>query len=56
MLIVTTKALEGRYMAVVDIPGEYLSADMDDEAKVVFIGTLSELMVASNTELYRQFV
>ena len=56
MLSATINALEGRDVAVVDISGEYLSADMDDEAKVVFIGTLSELMAASNTELYRQFV
>ena len=40
-------------MAVVDIPGAYLSADMDDEVHVVFRGTLAELMVAADPELYR---
>ena len=43
-------------MAVVDIPWEYLSVDMDDKEHMVFRDTLSELMVAANTALYRTFV
>ena len=43
-------------MAVVDIPGAYLSADMNDEVHVVFRGTLSELMVAEDLELYQPFI
>ena len=41
MLTATIDALEGRYVAVVDIPGEHLSADMDDEVHIVFRGMLS---------------
>ena len=52
MFTATSDALEGRDMVVVDIPGEYLSVDMDDEVHVVFRGTLLELMVATNPELY----
>ena len=43
-------------MAVVDIPGEYLSVDMDNEVHVVFIGTLEELMMAADPTLYRSFL
>ena len=43
-------------MALEDIPGSYLSVDMDDELHVVFRGTLSEMMVVSNPALYWPFV
>ena len=43
-------------MAVVDIPGAYLSADMEDEVHIVFRGTLLEMMVVADPELYRPFV
>ena len=41
MLTATIDTLEGRDLAVVDIPGAYLSADMDNEVHVVSIGTLA---------------
>ena len=56
MLTATINALEGRDVAVVDIPGAYLSADMDDEVHVVLRGTLAEMMVMADPELYRPFV
>ena len=43
-------------MAVVDIPGEYLSADMDDDVLMIFCGTMAELMVAYNPTLYRKYI
>ena len=49
-------ALEGRDVAVVDIPGAYLSADMDNEVHIVFIGRLAEMMVAADPALYQPFV
>ena len=48
MLMETINALEGIDVAVVDIPGAYLSADMDDEVHVVFRGTLAAMMVAAD--------
>ena len=51
MLTSTIDALEGRDVAVVDIPGAYLSADMDDEVHIVFRGALAEMMVAANPAL-----
>ena len=56
MLIATINTLEGQDVAVVDIPGEYLSTDMDDEVHVVFRRTLAETMVMDDPALYRPFV
>ena len=56
MLTATTDALEVRDVALVDIPGAYLSADMDNELHIVFRGTLVDMMVAADTALYRTFV
>ena len=56
MLTATIDTLEGRDVAVVDIPGAYLSADMDDEEHVVFRGTLVEMMLMAYPALYRPFV
>ena len=56
MLTATIDALEGRDVAVVDIPGVYLSVDMDDEVHIVFRGTLADMIVAADPALYRTFV
>ena len=56
MLTATIDSLEGRDVAVVDIPGAYLSAYMDDEVHIVFRGTLAGMMVMANPALYRPFV
>ena len=48
ILVVIINTLEGRDMAVVDIPGAYLSADMNDEVHVVFRSTSEKLMVAAD--------
>ena len=49
-------ALEGRDVAVVDIPGAYLSAEMDDEVFMIFRGIMAELMVAADPKLYRKYI
>ena len=56
ILTATIDALEGRDVLVVDISVEYLSAEMENEAHVVFRGTLAELMVAVDPALYQPFV
>ena len=56
MLTATIDALEVRDGALVDITGAYLIADMDDEVHEVFRGTLAELMMAADPELYRTFM
>ena len=57
MLTATIDALEGRDVAVVDIPWSYLSADMDNEVHVVFRRrTIADIMVIAYPALYRPFV
>ena len=56
MLTATINALEGQEVAVVDIAGAYLSADMDDEVHVVFRGALAEMMVLDDPAQYQPFV
>ena len=56
MLTETINELEGIDVALVDIPGEYLSADMGNKVHVVFRGTLEEMMVADDPALYRPFM
>ena len=43
-------------MALVDIPGAYMSADADNKVHIVLRGTLAEMMVAADPEIYRPFV
>ena len=56
MITTTINALEGRDAVLVDRPGAYLSADMDNEVHVVFRGTLLEMIVMDDPSLYRPFV
>ena len=52
------EAAEHRDVAVVDLPGAYLSADMDDEEEVLMVlrGPLAELMALTAPQVYRKFV
>ena len=56
MLTATINALEERDVVVVDIPGSYLSEDMDCEVHIVFRRTLAEMMVVANPAQYRPFI
>ena len=49
-------ALEGRDVAVVDIPGAYLSENMDDRVHRVLRVTRAELVVAADPALYLPFI
>ena len=56
MLTATIDALEVRDVVIVDIPGAYLSTDMNNEVHAVFREAISEMMMADDTALYRPFV
>jgi hypothetical protein len=56
MLTAVIEAFEERDVACIDIPGAFLSADMDDDVFVVFRGPLAELMVAADPKLYRKYI
>jgi hypothetical protein len=52
----TIEAYEGREVAVVDIPGAYLSADMDGEVIMLLRRRLAELMVKTAPNIYRKYI
>jgi hypothetical protein len=52
----TIEAFEGREVSVVDIPGAYLSADMDEEVIMLLRGRLTELMVKTVPNMYRKYI
>ncbi len=43
-------------MVTIDIPGAFLHANNEDYAIMKMVGTLAELMVKTNPELYRKYV
>ena len=49
-------ALEGREVAVIDIPGAYLHAEMDDVVFVRFHGKVVELLEKIDQKLYKPYV
>ena len=49
-------AHEGRDIAVIDIPGAYLHANMDDAVFVKFQGKMVELLVKIDPKIYRPYV
>jgi hypothetical protein len=52
----TIEAYEGREVTVVDIPGAYLSADMDEEVIILLHGRMAELMVKTAPNTYRNYI
>ena len=52
-----TETAEGRWVAVMDIHGVYLSAGMDDkeETLIVLWGPMADLMVLAAPEVYPKF-
>ena len=52
------EASENRRTAVVDLPGTYLSDNMDDEEEVLMVmrGDLAEMMALAAPEVYRKYV
>jgi len=48
-------AKEGRYIAVTDIPGAFLHADMDQDIHMLLEGTITELIVKLEPKLYRKY-
>jgi len=49
-------AKEGRYVVMMDIPGAFLHADMEDEVHMLLEGTIAELIVKLELSLYRKHI
>jgi len=47
-------AKEGKYVVVTDIPGAFLHADMEGNIHMILEGTISELIVKLEPNLYRK--
>jgi len=56
MLSCAIDTKEGRYIAVTDIPGAFLHADMDQDIHMLLEGTIAELIVELEPKLYRKYI
>jgi hypothetical protein len=56
LITATIDAHEERDVAIVDVPGAFLSADMDGEVIMTIWGRLAELMVKSAPNIYRKYI
>jgi hypothetical protein len=56
LITATIDAFEKREVAIVDVPGAYLTADMDEEVCMCLRGRLAELMVKIAPEIYRKYI
>jgi hypothetical protein len=56
LITYTIDAFEGRYVAIVDVPGAFLTADMDEEVYMCIRGLLAELMVQTSPGIYWKYI
>jgi hypothetical protein len=56
MITAEVEAHDGRDVAVVDAPGAFLSAYMDEEVLMTSRGRLAELMVKTASNIYRKYI
>ena len=56
LLTCVVDAAEGRDVAITDIPGAYLSADMDKIVNLKLEGSLAEIMAQIAPEMYSEYV
>jgi hypothetical protein len=56
LITATIDAYEERDVAIVDVPGAFLSADMDEEVIMTIRGRLVELMVKAAPNIYRKYI
>jgi hypothetical protein len=56
LITATVDAFERREVAIVDVPGAYLTANMDEEVFMCIMGRLAELMVKTAPEIYRKYI
>ena len=45
---------EGRYVALMDLPGAFLHTDVDEEVTTVMEGRLAELMAMTAPQVYQK--
>ena len=52
MLSATINALEERVIAMVDIPGAFMQADIDEVVHTKFEGKIAEMLVKMDPKMY----
>jgi Reverse transcriptase (RNA-dependent DNA polymerase) len=55
-LTAVVDAMEGREVAVVDVPGAFMQADMDELVHVRFTGKMVELLLEIDQEMYLPYI
>ncbi len=55
-LTVIIDALEGRDVAVIDVPGAFMQADMDELVHVRFTGLMVDKLLEIDYEMYAPFI
>ena len=56
LLLCTIDAKEGLDVATVNIPGDFMHADMDETVHVILEGTIAELLVIMYPKLYWKYI
>jgi hypothetical protein len=56
LITATIDAFEGCDVAMVDVPGAFLSAEMDEEVIMTIRGRLADLMVKAAPNVYRKYI
>ena len=56
MMSCAIDAKEGRHVAVTDIPGAFLHADMEEDIHMLLEGTIAELIIKLDPTLYRKYI
>ena len=58
LILITTaiNATEGQDVAVIDAPGAFLKADMDEEVIIIIENEMVDAMLEINKEIYRKYV
>ena len=56
MISCAIDAKENRHVAIADIPGAFLHADMDEEVYMLLEGKIAELIVKLDPRLYRKYI
>ena len=56
ILSCTIDGKEGRYIAVTNIPGAFLLANMEQDVQMLLDGTIAELIVKLEPRLYRKYI
>lgn len=56
LIAMAIEATEGCDVAVIDLPGAFLNAEMDEVVHMVLCGKLAELMVKFALQVYQEYV